>query len=91
MGTNLKNSDRKRKIDQGGRTKRRFDFLQMILKTFDHEIGDGEPTPFFFDNFFSKKLRESSQKTRDSQYWLAWKGNSARKRLRTSFGWVKLG
>ena len=62
LGTNLKNSDRKRKIDQGGRTKRRFDFLQMILKKISRQIGDGEPTPFFFDNFFLQKTKIKQSK-----------------------------
>ena len=57
-------SGHQKKFDQGLGTKRRFNFLQMNLKNFSHEIGRGEPTSFNDEKFFQQKRQRNHENTR---------------------------
>ena len=58
----LQLSGREKKFDQGGRTRSRFNFLQMILKKFARPIGDGEPLSFYCLHFFQQKKQRFQNK-----------------------------
>ena len=61
----LQLSGRQEKFDQGGRTRARFNFLQMILKKFARPIGATWPSFFPLFTFFStEKGKVPKQNTR---------------------------